>query len=355
MSAVCRVALAPLAWAAADPVLWASGLTAREHAAALRFSHRGRRVEWLAGRKLVKHLVLEMFAGRARTADVGPAWPLISARSEAPIPAGRRAERTRCTANDRRFGEVDVEWVARDALLAHSIADQESVEVLPPHGARTGPPRLGGEYEHLALGVSITHAGEWVAAAVSCGLRVGVDLECVVPRRESFYPHYFGAHERRWVEIGGPGWRESLYTLLWTVKEGLLKARGTCAENVWHLGSVTLHPGRRAAEVIAAWPAQSTRTLDAFDFTTESATREASAYFTTVDAATMAPLLSVVLTSHIPTPLADLTTTARGRNVPDAQHALAANLRPALRAGAPAVWATTPSCPTAFLPGGFAL
>jgi len=73
--------------------------------------------------------------------------------------------------------------------------------------------------------LSISHCGAWAVAA-ACRPeqgRVGVDLEKVEPRSQAFIGDYFSPGEIAIIQAGEPA-RSA--TLLWTIKEAVLKSLG---------------------------------------------------------------------------------------------------------------------------------
>ena len=86
-----------------------------------------------------------------------------------------------------------------------------------------------GAPEIPGLGVSIAHTGRGGAtaalAAVAPGA-VGVDLERIAPRRPDLWRRILGPDEHALLDaLGGPS--DSVQTLLWTLKEAVLKAQRT--------------------------------------------------------------------------------------------------------------------------------
>lgn len=80
----------------------------------------------------------------------------------------------------------------------------------------------GAGSEELPLHLSLSHRGEWVAVALAPEpIRVGIDVESVVPRRSEMVDTYLTAGEQRWVK-GEP----LLETLAWAAKEAVFKASG---------------------------------------------------------------------------------------------------------------------------------
>ncbi|WP_437933599.1 4'-phosphopantetheinyl transferase superfamily protein [Sorangium sp. So ce341] len=103
------------------------------------------------------------------------------------------------------------------ALEAHPRADYLACAVTGPGG----PPR----FEDGALALSLSHAGDLAAAAVTTARAVGVDVERVEARAAAFADEHFTPREReglaRGAAAGAP--RAALETLLWSAKEALYK------------------------------------------------------------------------------------------------------------------------------------
>jgi len=81
--------------------------------------------------------------------------------------------------------------------------------------------------------LSISHAGDWAAAAFAPpGMRVGIDLETITPRSPGFIRDYFTPNEVELVSAvhtGSPPetpHSAERATLIWSAKEALLKALG---------------------------------------------------------------------------------------------------------------------------------
>lgn len=169
-------------------------LSAREQARYAGIGHPDRKARWLAGRLVAKYLFL-MQMNRAGTIGAGP--PVL-----VPITFERLA--------------AFLPWMYRQ------------VEVLPPDTTSRGAPRLtwGGE-ACPAHRVSLSHANGTTCACIAGGSALGIDLERSVPRIHAFYQGNFTEAERHWVAQTAsktrfsPAW---LYTLLWTLKESVLKS-----------------------------------------------------------------------------------------------------------------------------------
>jgi len=189
-----RCAVAVVASKEVSGAAYVECLSEREQARYAGIGHPDRQARWLAGRLAAKYLFL-MQMNRAGTIGAGPPMlvPLTFERLAAFLP-----------------------WMYRH------------VEVLPPETTPRGAPRLtwGGEAcpDHR---VSISHANGTTCACIAAGSTLGIDLEESVPRIHAFYRGNFTDAERQWVAQSAsetrfsPAW---LYTLLWTLKEAVLKA-----------------------------------------------------------------------------------------------------------------------------------
>lgn len=89
----------------------------------------------------------------------------------------------------------------------------------------SGPGPLPPRFDDRSFEISLSHAGEIAAAAVSAAGAVGVDVERVEERAASFAEEHFTPREReelaRAVRAGAR--RAALETLLWSAKEALYK------------------------------------------------------------------------------------------------------------------------------------
>jgi len=170
-----------------------------------------RRLEWLGGRLAAKHLFLHRLetSVTSNEPDLRPTFFQLSDWSIDKFP----------------------EWMYQNVEVSAS-AD--------PLGA--GPHfRWCGRVKEDA--VSLSHTGYDACACVSQGTIVGVDLQRVEPRVESFYRSNYTEAEKRWVNRGAgiePSSRNWLYTLLWTFKEAALKARAVLQRSPVSFGGIEL-------------------------------------------------------------------------------------------------------------------
>ncbi len=118
-----------------------------------------------------------------------------------------------------------------------------------------GKPVLAGDDAHR-LAFSQSHAGPWLAIAISDGTAVGVDVEPGDrrPRWEKLAKRYFPAADAEAVcaEDEADGCRRFLDH--WTAREALVKAAGrTLAGNVAGIALGTV-PGERPSALPGDWP-----------------------------------------------------------------------------------------------------
>ena len=136
------------------------------------------------------------------------------------LPARERALAAALTVDKRRVDFVAGRTAAHRALAALGVAGD--LCVLPePDGAAAGAPRVHG----ADVALSIAHGAGWAVAAGGRDLRLGVDLEAIEPRHESFAAEAFAPDELRdWARaLGGAAGDARVITAAWCVKEALLK------------------------------------------------------------------------------------------------------------------------------------
>jgi 4'-phosphopantetheinyl transferase EntD len=199
-----------------------SPLTKWERTVARRIAHPRRRDEWVAGRIAAKWLFLE---------DM-----------------------------DRTMSECWFTWpppvtvVAPDHLAGISPASYRRVEV---RRHVDGAPYLACDdvaTDVTAVRVSIAHCGGWAVAALSLAGAVGVDLEDSGPHGRGFYESNLTDRERRWM-IGAPeGSADRIGTLLWVLKEAVLKTGASAAHTIWEMSAMDIDVATPAAEIADTWP-----------------------------------------------------------------------------------------------------
>lgn len=128
----------------------------------------------------------------------------------------------------------------RDEWLAGRWAAKSLVRSLPEWGdipfaqIEIGNNPEGAPFVRLPEGrtppgcLSISHSGPFAfcALAAESGFRFGVDLEKVEPRSGSFVRDFFTPEEQRLVDAVPVGEQEIAVTLIWSLKESMLKALG---------------------------------------------------------------------------------------------------------------------------------
>ena len=104
-----------------------------------------------------------------------------------------------------------------------------------PSETRTGAKIFRGGEACEVFSASASHCGVYSASCVSRH-HVGLDLERIEARRQEFYKQSFSPEEQQWVATKGEQDGRSidtLFTLLWSVKEAYLKASGNRGLSVW--------------------------------------------------------------------------------------------------------------------------
>ena len=212
-----------------------SRLSRDEHRrlAELRESRRRRR--WLAGRLLAKHLFLK------------------SEGLKSELRPERRAHGGTVSEGPELVDPQDFEALDSEAYRGYELRAPRSTVRLRPSLAET-------DGEDLPVDLSISHGGGWTVAClrplsrplsgVSSRLG-GLDLERVEARPQSFYRGNFTVSERLWARCpatrtqDGRAMRQLVqqrFTLLWTVKESLLKSGLVGLRSVWDFPRLELTP-----------------------------------------------------------------------------------------------------------------
>ncbi|MEH2150524.1 4'-phosphopantetheinyl transferase family protein [Nostoc sp.] len=185
-------------------------LSPKELAHFNQFKHSRRGYEWFAAR-LVCKLLFSRYLSNTHLANSNFVWPPTI----------------------QKFGCNDIATVS--PLIYRSI------EVLPSNPSLKGAPQLFWQGNILStIYLSISHAGGWAIANLSCSGPVGLDVEEAIPRRPDFYESYFSKQEILWVQqqINDDLSISQLYTLLWTLKESYLKTGRSPINNICDFGNL---------------------------------------------------------------------------------------------------------------------
>ena len=121
-------------------------------------------------------------------------------------------------------------WTAK--RLMHSIPDYQhyGLDQIEIRNTPQGAPYLQlPERATPAECLTISHSGNLALCALSTGLnlRIGIDLENIEGRTETFVLDYFTHAERQLVNKVPVEARAEVVTLIWSAKESMLKALGT--------------------------------------------------------------------------------------------------------------------------------
>ena len=103
------------------------------------------------------------------------------------------------------------------------------------------------------LSFSLTHAGPRAAVAIAATPALGLDLEAVRSERDALpiARRFFSDRETEWLTALSPGERSAGFASLWTVKEAVLKARGSGLTESLRSVEVELDPSGRPVRVQA--------------------------------------------------------------------------------------------------------
>jgi 4'-phosphopantetheinyl transferase len=150
--------------------------------------------------------------------------PEVAARCRELLDAGERARADAfLIPRDRRRFEV-AHWALR-ILAGRELGERPAALAWTP--GRHGKPQLAPPWD--ALHTSLSHSGDWVAAAVSVSRPVGVDVQHLVAGQDAvglaarFFPPAEAAH----VAAGRDEHvRAQRFARLWTRKEAVVKAAG---------------------------------------------------------------------------------------------------------------------------------
>lgn len=117
-------------------------------------------------------------------------------------------------------------WTAKRAVAAHLGREGlAGIEVRPAPG---GAPEVFLDGEPAPVSLSISHReGRSLCAVADAGAALGCDLEVIEARDASFVADYFTDAEQAAVASAPAAERAALCALIWSAKEGALKALRT--------------------------------------------------------------------------------------------------------------------------------
>jgi phosphopantetheinyl transferase (holo-ACP synthase) len=186
-------------------------LSEREGRLFARLRHGLRRRSWLAGRMAAKFCFLDSLG--AESAQGSDGW----------MP---------------RFLRVDSK-----SLCGFSPWMYQQVEVLSENLHPGNRPHLAWSGHESDVRVSLSHANGRSCAYLDSNGSIGLDLEEAVVRRDAFYKGNFSVREQAWVDkVGGETGADSawLYTLLWTLKEAVIKSDDSGKSTVWGMPQIEI-------------------------------------------------------------------------------------------------------------------
>ena len=119
-------------------------------------------------------------------------------------------------------------WAAKLALLQITGLPEQDASHVEIATAPDGAPVPMLDDEPCEVRLSISHSNGRAFAAASTGVQtLGCDLELIEPRGQEFVDTWFTESECERVERSDPQSRDSVVTLIWSLKESTLKALRT--------------------------------------------------------------------------------------------------------------------------------
>lgn len=159
-----------------------------------------------------------------------------SANSTILTPA-ERAKYTSFRFDARRNAWLAGRFTAK-SLVAKVYGGRFALNQIEIRNNELGAPRAFHADQPIPGGLSISHSGDWSAAAYTpAGFQVGIDIEHVTQRSAEFIKDYFTVKESLLIFSRNgntihPKWEQDAHspeenaTLIWSAKEALLKAMG---------------------------------------------------------------------------------------------------------------------------------
>lgn len=120
-------------------------------------------------------------------------------------------------------------WTAKYAVAIHlNLARNEQVlRTVELRAMPSGAPEVLLHSRPAPVQLSLSHsAGVGLCTVARAGGGLGCDLELVEPRSRVFVTDYFTAEEQELIAAAPEVSRDQLVTLLWSIKESVLKALG---------------------------------------------------------------------------------------------------------------------------------
>lgn len=121
-------------------------------------------------------------------------------------------------------------WTAKCALTTYLelAAGSKSLATIEVRPAPTGAPEVFLDDQRANVSISLSHChGTAACAVVPLDAVVGCDLELVESRNSAFIGDYFTTEEQGIIAQSPTSERDRLVTVLWSAKEGALKALRT--------------------------------------------------------------------------------------------------------------------------------
>ncbi|MFE5035963.1 4'-phosphopantetheinyl transferase family protein [Streptomyces sp. NPDC056683] len=158
-----------------------------------------------------------------------PGVTVVLAHTDAVLSALEAVDRLR--PEEYRSAATMAPWRGREHLAGRALLRLLLAEVAGEEDARApvvpepaGRPRLPGS---PGTGVSISHSGSYVAAAVGAGLDVGVDVQVARPPSPAMVRRCCTPRTAARLASMAPDRAARVFARVWTVQEACVKAHGT--------------------------------------------------------------------------------------------------------------------------------
>lgn len=140
--------------------------------------------------------------------------------------------------------ELHLQKITTGDLAGFTPQDYRAAVVTKDPSPAGGPARIGWHARGETVKVAISHVNGLACAFIGSTQVYAVDLEARAARVPAFYAHNFTARERSWTSACARSFQldsDWLYTLLWSVKECLLKTPDFATLSLWDMPAMEIN------------------------------------------------------------------------------------------------------------------
>ena len=101
--------------------------------------------------------------------------------------------------------------------------------------------------------VSLSHSCGLSCASLTFGSPTAIDIENTLPKLDAFYRINFSDAERRWAITGASSRSNWFFTLLWTLKESVVKLGCFTQASIWNLPGIEIDGLPRVNDIGPFW------------------------------------------------------------------------------------------------------